>query len=157
MAESLATSPRKFMCVWRLSQGLIYTVSVAGHSAYLRYEAYWPRKPLQLEKELTALLESSINLFVIAAAPQSPNCPAKSPSACTVCWELKSSSTEQLIFWGLGFSKFFCVCFFGFFLFLYNSALKATCWALLWIYLPWWVNLIWGGIETQSWVLQYIS
>lgn len=150
MTESQATAPRKFMYVWRLSEGLIYTVSVAGHSAYLRYEAYWPRKALQLKKEWAALLEGSMSSFVITAAPQSPSSPAQSPSASTVCWELKSSSTRLWIFLGW-------VCWgFGVF-FLYNTVLKATCWALLCIYLPWWVNLIWGGIETQSWVLQYIS
>lgn len=102
LTESQATSARKLMYVWRFSEGLIYTASVAEHSAYLRYEAYWPRKSLQLKKELTDLLEGSINSFVITVAPQSPNSPAQSPSA---CWELQNSSTEQWIFL-VGFSEF---------------------------------------------------
>lgn len=73
------------MYVWKLSEGLIYNVSVAEYSAYLSYEAYWTRKSLQLKKELTALMEGFINSFVITGAPQSPKCPAQSPSDCIVC------------------------------------------------------------------------
>lgn len=85
MTESEAASSRKFIYAWKLSEGLIYNVNVAEYNAYLHYEAYWPRKSLQLKKELTALLEGLVNSFVITVAPQSPKCPVQSPSVYIVC------------------------------------------------------------------------
>lgn len=66
------------------------------YTAYLSYEVYWPRKSLQLKKELPALLEGFINSFVITVASQSPKYPAQSPSDCVVSWKTVLLNDETL-------------------------------------------------------------